>query len=375
MAFEEFGSFLSEICSHSPLAGDRPLFWTIIANPKAGGFTIKPRWKKHLAQLIECKQKVAKNPLRECFGPSETGRREGGLSAEQGLVFTRAQGHAKEITEMLISEAEKAAGNTGKRPFYLIIAAGGDGTSLEVMSALCGASEKTREDIAVLRLPMGTANDGADSFFLGEALNLIIEPPALVKQRAVRLRTASGKGPFLAFNILSVGLDAFVTHMTNKMKGKLPGDSYKLWVDVSALFYDKIYKVGVMNLNSADEEKKEAITLNEKFLLIAVGESGRRCYGSQNWILPDDRNVCAIRQMPLLRKLVLKGLFSKGTHADKKETILWNSLRVEFKSEYPLLAQMDGETVLLEENDFPAVIELTEPVINILGKRDRRPWV
>jgi diacylglycerol kinase family enzyme len=221
---------------------------------------------------------------------------------------------------------------------------------------------------------MGTANDGADSFFLGDALNLIIEPPPLVKQRAVRLRTASGKGPFLAFNILSVGLDAFVTHMTNKMKGKLPGDSYKLWVDVSALFYDKIYKVGVMDLTSIDEQKKEAVTLNEKILLIAMGESGRRCYGSQNWILPDDRNVCVIKQMPLFRKLALKGLFSSGTHADKKEAILWNSSRVEFQSQYPLLAQMDGETVLLEGNDYPAVIELTEPVINILGKRDRRPW-
>jgi hypothetical protein len=35
---------------------------------------------------------------------------------------------------------------------------------------------------------------------------------------------------------------------------------------------------------------------------------------------------------------------------------------------------MDGETILLEEKDFPAVIELTGPVINILGKRDLRPW-
>jgi len=371
MAFEEFGSLLSEICSHSPLAGDRPFLWTIIANPKAGGFTIKPRWKKHLAQLNECKQRAAKNPAREFCGPSETGRQEGG---KEGLLFTKARGHAKEITETLIGEASKAAASAEKRPFNLVITAGGDGTSLEVMTALYGASEKIREDFAVLRLPMGTANDGADSFFLDEALNLIIEPPALVKQRAIRLRTASGKGPFLAFNILSVGLDAFVTHMTNKMKGKLPGDSYKLWVDVSALFYDKIYKVGVMNLSSADEQKKEAITLNEKLLLIAVGESGRRCYGSQNWILPDDRNICVIRQMPLLRKLVLKGLFSKGTHADKKEAVLWNSSRVEFKSQHPLLAQMDGETVLLEANDFPAVIELTEPAINVLGKRDRRPW-
>jgi diacylglycerol kinase family enzyme len=227
---------------------------------------------------------------------------------------------------------------------------------------------------------VGTGKDGADSFFLDEALNLLIEPPALEKQRAVRLTTAGGKGPFLAFNILSVGLDAFVTHMTNKMKGKLPGDSYKLWVDIAALFYDKIYKVGVINVSSADESiagenKKGTIALNEKLLLIAVGESGKRCYGSQRWILPDDRNVCAIRQMPLLRKIALKGLFSNGTHAVRNEAILWNSSRVEFTSQYPLLAQMDGEAVPLEGNDFPAVIELTGPVINVLGKRDRRPWI
>jgi diacylglycerol kinase family enzyme len=374
MAFEEFGSLLSDICSRSPLAAGRPFFWTIIANPGAGGFTIKSRWKKHLCQLIECNRKAAKNPAGEFCGLSETARREGGSGAAWGLLFTRSQGHARDITEALISEASKAASNGEKRPFYLIITAGGDGTSLEVMSALCSAPENLRENFVILRLPMGTGNDGADSFDLGEALNLIIEPPALQKQRALQLRTASGKGPFLAFNILSVGLDAFVTHMTNKMKGKLPGDSYKLWVDVAALFYDRIYKVGVMDVRSADEQG-EVKTLKEKLLLIAVGESGRRCYGSQRWILPDDRNVCAIRQMPVYRKLALKGLFSNGTHADKKEAILWNSGRVEFQSQYPLLAQMDGETVLLEGNDFPSVIELTEPVINVLGKRDRRPWI
>ena len=375
MAFEEFGSLLSEICSHSPLAANRPFFWTVIANPRAGGFTIKARWKKHLSQLTECAGKAAKNPAGKICGPSETARSQGGLGAESGLLFTRAPGHAKEMTEALIDEASKASGGGEKRPFYFIIAAGGDGTSLEVMTALSRASEKLREDFAVLRLPMGTANDGADSFDLGEALNLIIEPPPLIKQRAIQLKTASGKGPFLAFNILSVGLDAFVTHMTNKMKDKLPGDSYKLWVDIAALLYDKIYKVGVMDLRSCDEHGKEVKTLKEKLLLFAVGESGKRCYGSQQWILPDDRNVCAIKQMPLNKKLALKGLLSGGKHADRDEAILWNAARVEFQSPYPLLAQMDGEAVLLEGNDFPAVIELTEPAINILGKKDRRSWV
>ena len=41
-------------------------------------------------------------------------------------------------------------------------------------------------------------------------------------------------------------------------------------------------------------------------------------------------------------------------------------MRVEFSGLYPILAQMDGETVLLEPEDFPAAIELSEPVIPVL---------
>jgi hypothetical protein len=42
---------------------------------------------------------------------------------------------------------------------------------------------------------------------------------------------------------------------------------------------------------------------------------------------------------------------------------LFNARRVEFSAMYPMLAQMDGETVLLEKEDYPAAIELTEPLI------------
>jgi hypothetical protein len=72
--------------------------------------------------------------------------------------------------------------------------------------------------------------------------------------------------------------------------------------------------------------------------------------------------------MPLLRKVALKGLFTTGEHIDKDESKLFNAGRVEFRGEYPILAQMDGETVLLGPEDYPAVIELTEPVIPILKK-------
>jgi diacylglycerol kinase family enzyme len=249
----------------------------------------------------------------------------------------------------------------------MVICAGGDGTSLEVLSRIHAAPPGLRDRFVVIRLPMGTGNDGADSPELTEALDLLILPSEIAKVPALRLSTATeGKGPFFAFNILSVGLDAFVTHMTNKMKGRLPGDSYKLWVDIAALFYDRIYRVRPMEIRVLDGEETGPRSLRETPLLLAVGASGRRTYGSRQRILPDDRNVCIVRQMPLLRKLALKGLIRTGRHADAAEVLLFSAGRVEFQGGEPLLAQMDGETVPLWETDFPAAIELTEPSVQIL---------
>ena len=358
MIYKEFGSLVSGICAHTSLAANRPLLWTIIANPKAGGFTIKSRWKKHHAQLSECIQRAIKKPLIERAGPSKLALDEGETS---GLIATNEAGHARKITEAIIKEA-----SANSRAQYLVITAGGDGTSLEALTAIYHAPPEVRENIVILRLPMGTANDGADAQELGAALDMLIEPAIISRQRAITLRSASGKGPFLAFNILSVGLDAFVTHMTNKTKGKLPGDSYKLWVDIASIFYDRIYRVGAMDIRALDEDGKVVKALKERLLLLAVGESGHRCYGSGNWILPDERNMCAMRQMSVFRKISLKELLLTGTHIGEPEAILWNAKSVEFSAENPILAQMDGETVLLEKNDFPAVIELSEPIIPVL---------
>ena len=376
MIYEDFASLISELCSRSPLAAGRPLVWTIIANPKAGGFTIKSRWKKHYAKLLDCAHKARNNPLRQ-GGPSKTALGEGGASGNTGLILTKAAGDAADLTGELLREASAALaslpsggeGDHAGRPFYLVISAGGDGTSLEIMTSLFYAPAELRDDFAILRLPMGTGNDGADAWELDKALELIMERAEVQKQRALRLRTASGKGPFLAFNILSVGLDAFVTHMTNKMKGKLPGDSYKLWVDVASLLYDRLYKVDYIKVTARDGEQKEVKAFEEKLLLLAVGESGRRSYGSHQWILPDERNVCAIKQMPLIRKLALKGSLSYGTHVDKSEAMLWNAHSVEIAARHPMLAQMDGEAVLLDKDDYPAVIELTDPAIPVLKLR------
>ncbi|MDR1278667.1 MAG: diacylglycerol kinase [Treponema sp.] len=375
MNSEIFAALLCGICARSRIVPDRPLRWTIITNPQAGGFTIRSRWKKHRAMLEASLRKAELVPPRPDSGPSLTARQADGSLGAYGLIPTTAAGHAGTITEALIDEIRSGLVSGGDRqntpgktaPFHLIITAGGDGTSREVQAALFSAPALVRSNCAVLRLPMGTGNDGADAPELDRALELLIAPAYIHWAGALRLTTAApGKGPFLAFNILSIGLDAFVTHMTNRMKGRLPGDSYKLWVDIAALLYDRIYRVGPMDLRFFDPEGREQQAFREKVLLLAVGESGRRTYGSRKKILPDDRNVCLLRQMSLWRKMALKDLFNSGTHVDKPEARLFNAGRVEFRGEYPILAQMDGETVLLGPEDFPGTIEVIEKVIPVL---------
>ena len=364
-----FAESLAEICAHSLAAQGRPLRWLIIANPTAGGFVMRSRWKNCLGALEESWAAAQANPQRKDCAPA--GITAGSAFASSGLVSTDGPGSAVEITKALVDEINTVQASASDAPFYLLITAGGDGTSLEVLSVLYHAPAAVRARIAVLRLPMGTGNDGADSPDLARALDLLVKPSRVEYTPALRLLPASGgpagpKSPYLAFNILSVGLDAFVTHMTNKMKGKLPGDFYKLWVDIASLLYDSLYTVDFLDVRALDGQGGEIRSFREKLLLLAVGVSGHRTYGSQKKILPDDRNVCAVRQMPLLRKLALKGLFTTGEHINKPESILFNAHRVEFSGSHPILAQMDGETILLQREDFPAAIELTEPVIPVL---------
>ena len=348
-----FSQALNDICEHSLICPDRLLRCSIIANPVAGGFIIPKRYENCVQTLTKCVERALKNPKRQIY-------------KNVVLNLTEGKGSAIEITNQFIDRAVHEP-----EPFYLIISAGGDGTHSEVMRSLYNAPVEVRNNIAILRLPMGTGNDGADNVHLENALDLLIKPSHVEFTPAVQLKISQNgpshwKGPFLAFNILSAGLDAFVTHMTNNMKQKTPGDSYKLWLDIATLFYERKYKVDYVDVKAFDDRDKEIRSFREKLLLLAMGASGNRTYGSQHKILPDDRNVCAVKQMSLLKKLAIKGQITKGKHTNNPQAVIFFANRLEFTCLHPILAQMDGETVLLQPDDFPASMELTKPVIPFL---------
>jgi diacylglycerol kinase family enzyme len=350
-----FAQAITEICEHSVVSPGRPLRCMIVVNPVAGGFFIKSKWESHIHTLTKYLEKARANPRRQIY--------------KNVLInITEGKGSAKEITKAFIERIEK-----DPEPFNLIISAGGDGTHCEVMFSVYNAPAHLRRGMAVLRLPFGTGNDGAENASLEKTLDLLLNPVEIEFAPAVQLIPAYDgpshwKGPFLAFNILSVGLDAYVTHMTNNMKGKLPGNLYKLMVDLAAVAYDKKYKVDFINVRALDSKNNELTSFREKLLLLAMGVSGNRTYGSQQKILPDDRNVCGIKQMPLLSKLAIKGSVARGKHTKNPKVIMLNAHRLEFSGGHPVLAQMDGEAILLQPDDFPAAMELTAPVIPLLKR-------
>jgi len=348
-----FVQSLTGICERSSVAAGRPLHCTIIVNPAAGGFTIPSRRKENLRILGDYLQKAQANPQRP-------------IHKSMNVMITEGKNSAGDIARSLIKRVVK-----DPDPFYLIISAGGDGTHSEIMYALYGAPENVRSSMALLRFPMGTGNDGVNNANMEDSLDMLIKPVHVELASAVQLTTSENgrahkAGPYLAFNILSVGLDAFVTHMTNKMKGKAPGDSYKLWVDIAALFYGCFYKVDFLDVRALDSDRREVLSAKEKLLLLAMGVSGNRTYGSQQKILPNEHNICGIKQMPLSRKLVLKKQVASGKHAGNPEVLNFDAHRIEFSGRHPILAQMDGETVLLGPEDFPAAMELTPAVIPLL---------
>jgi hypothetical protein len=173
MSIQQFADGLSFLASRSPVFGDKPLDVTLIANPKAGGFTRPRVYARHLDELRDLSARASIRPVRS----APTSFR---------LCPTGYPGHATETTSSLIDESRA-------RPEVerLVVTAGGDGTTLEVLSTLMEATEAERSRFVILRLPMGTGNDGADARELLDALSLLEGPSRFDRQRALRVTPAS----------------------------------------------------------------------------------------------------------------------------------------------------------------------------------------
>jgi diacylglycerol kinase family enzyme len=338
--------FIKSLLMKSSILPGRDIEARMIANPRAGGFTRPRIGRRHMADMALLAAEASG------LEPRRTG-------VSLSLQLTERRGHAFEMTRALLDVPRSGAA-------LLLIAAGGDGTSHEIQSAMMEADAARRADAVVLRLPMGTGNDGSDGRSLVASLGRLLKPSRIEPMRAIRISAPGIEGARYAFNIASVGLDAYVTHMTNKLKGFLPGDSYKLWLDIASVFYDRTFRVEEMDVRYRCEDGERTRKL--AYELVAMGVTGHRTYGSNVLILPDDDNVCAVRKTSIARKIAIKGAVAKASHRGMEEIEFFRADRVEIRYGGRVLTQFDGETLLLEPGNFPFVMELTEPAIRTIAR-------
>jgi diacylglycerol kinase family enzyme len=319
----------------------------LVANPTAGGFTRPSYSKLRHAELLALMDEAAEMPSRE-------------VPVRLELGLTRKPAHAAEIARDFFASARAEGLREGE--FRLVMPAGGDGTSFEVISALMELPLEERRRYAVLRLPFGTGNDGSDGRELHTCLGRLLGPCALARRTAVLVTPAAagGKRPIWSFNIASFGADAFIAHMTNEFKAFFPGDFYKICVDIASVFYDLAWPSSPLRLKAFSSSGEKVRDFTRRMLLLAIGASGHRQYGSNKAILPDDNNVCALSQMSLLRKLAVKGPLQVGGHRAFPEADLFGASRIELEYHDRVLFQADGEITRFDERDFPMVVELVE---------------
>ncbi|NLM00368.1 MAG: hypothetical protein GX220_02800 [Treponema sp.] len=368
-------ALLRPLLAVCPLWAGKKLHPCIIANPQSGGFTIKKRSEHHKTILAEAAKNAAVKPICTDI-------------VAFPLYVTEYSGHATFITRVILDEALRSR----FADEYLIITAGGDGTSLEVQTVLLKAALADKkayklitERITVLRLPFGTGNDGTDGRTIEEAVSRLTKSAHFQKQKAVKVyyegiepKDESSRkkiaeygsldktAPWYAFNIASVGIDAFITHYTNRFHSIFPGDFYKFFVDVACLFYSWFFPSGKMHVEVFENDGTKINDITGNALFCSLGVSGNRTYGSGQKILPDERNFCFTRNMSNLQKLFIKKKFLKGRHTKSKYATFANASIIRIEYSKPILAQMDGEVHMLDGCHFPLIMELTEPIIRTI---------
>jgi diacylglycerol kinase family enzyme len=348
---EDLAEGVRAILSHSPSFPGRKLVVDIIANPNAGGFKRRRFAGKRRRELNQVVLEASALPLR----PEEP---------QVNLHRTERCGHAAAIAQRVL---ERSSAN-GRDSLHIIMTAGGDGTSLETAERLVRLPEDQKNRFGLLRLPMGTGNDGSEGRDLVAALRRFLGPLTLERRSAIQVRPAEdgGKAPLWSFNIASVGLDAYVADRTNKLKAHFPGDSYKFWVNVATLFYDRAYKVVPMGIKAWDAAGKLVHESEAPRLFVALGASGNRQYGSNKKILPDERNGITVSQTSLFRKLLVKGSIEKGFHEGVSEVLHFDADKIEVSYSERLPLQCDGEVEELARCDFPLVMERLHGLYNII---------
>lgn len=248
--------------------------------------------------------------------------------------------------------------------YKILVLAGGDGFHKDVGQAVMMHNPALFEDIHFLRLPLGTGNDTSDVSSLKEICELFLTEGATQKDSAIKVDCANGETHY-AFNVVSFGLDAYISKLTNTFKSTFRGDVFKLMVDFATLFFDLKYRTEKMNITlTTSGEKRE---LAGRYMLTVLGKSGRVTYGGNKRILPGSDNFLLTDYIGVPKRILLKNRFMRGEHTDLSITHFYTVSSVQIRYPRTILIEMDGEVLQLEKRHFPVTLTVLPECLNVVG--------
>lgn len=345
---------LDHVLRRTALFPNRHLTVDVIINVQAGAVSSDKRAAATVARIGRLARGIV-GPVR------------GADSISVRFRYTHYVGHAGEMTRALLAETPPDV--------HLIVSAGGDGTHAEVLAAFeaatgaaagaAAAAPATRAERYFIRLPFGTGNDGADAPDVPGAVRLLLG--CAEERRAGQIDvTPAGMPVFRGYNIASIGLDAYVAYLTNRLKRRFDGDLYRLIADVMTLLYERVVGAGRMEIDLVDE-RGSAERLAGTFLLLAMGVSGYRRYGGGKQVLPGYENLCAVDRIGMIGKIRLKPLFYRGDHVHEPNVTMRSARRITVSYDRAIPLQIDGETVWLSQENFPLEMQVQTPRVPVLS--------
>ncbi len=246
------------------------------------------------------------------------------------LVHTEGTLHAAELAEQAVRDG-----------FGLVVAAGGDGTTNEVVNGLMAAAGDGEAGTLGV-IPVGSGSDFANTVGVPPDLGAACRRLTQGQTRLVDVGRVTLDGRVARYfdNTVGIGFDGVVTVEARKVK----------WLRGLALYLPVVLKTILMTRCSSPvtiEYDGERVTLPVLMVVVANGprEGGGFLVAPQ--ARPDDGlfDLCIAGQVSRLAMFGLVPHFLKGTHVDREPVTMARARRVTISSVDDLVAHMDGEVL------------------------------
>ncbi|MCK5055689.1 MAG: diacylglycerol kinase family lipid kinase [Candidatus Aminicenantes bacterium] len=279
--------------------------------------------------------------------------KEAGLDFD--LVYSERKGHAIELAEQAVGDG-----------FEIIAAAGGDGTTNEVINGLMAASKrKNKVNYSLALFPTGSGNDFTYNAGVPADFQEVCRLIAKGKTRIVDLGKVSipGKEPRYFDNQLGIGFDGVVTLEARKFK-RVRGMALYLPVVLKTVFLtNKATRVTI----EYDDKKLE-------LPIVQVSVANGRREGGGFYMAPgaklDDGyfDLIIVGEIGKLAMLGIISKFMKGTHTEHKATITKRAKKITITSEDDLIAHFDGEMLCTDGHRIEC--EIVPQCLRVFGNPD-----